>query len=163
MERYDPVDYSQLPDLFDIEAVLSTNRNNITITISITMRMIHTARTCNMHAHARAPYSIPAPPPTYYISIARGGAFISFTVSGDTVVKNKGQLPLTKWDRMKCYPLNLSLILLIPPILLNHVSPGLASKSMIRLFDMHHDNNSYHNIIEQAMKYKISSEDVCLL
>ena len=38
MERYDPSDYSQLPDLFDIEAVLSTNRNNITLFINGTSR-----------------------------------------------------------------------------------------------------------------------------
>ena len=36
--EYDPSDYIKLPDLFDIEAILSTNRDNVTLFINGTSR-----------------------------------------------------------------------------------------------------------------------------
>ena len=36
--QYDPDAYSQLPDLFNIEAILSTNRDNVTLFINGTSR-----------------------------------------------------------------------------------------------------------------------------
>ena len=36
--EYDSRDYNQLPDLFDIEAILSPNRDNVTLVINGTER-----------------------------------------------------------------------------------------------------------------------------
>ena len=44
--EYDSRDYNQLPDLFDIEAILSPNRDNVTLIVNGTDRSNNLTITC---------------------------------------------------------------------------------------------------------------------